>query len=67
MNEKEFISFFEHNVSVTLLDGQIIDGHCCSFSWADDNPEEVASIEIKTKDGEYIDIFQNEVKTIEII
>lgn len=54
------------NIKVTCNDGQIIEGKCDEYTQALDNEPEIASISIARTDYG-IEIYENEIKSIEVI
>lgn len=53
-------------LKITCVDGQIIQGPYDGYTQALDNEPEIASIYIK-KDGYSIELYENEIKSIEAI
>lgn len=63
MNLWEYVG---KNIKITCIDNQIITGKCDSYTQALDNEPEIASISIDR--GSYgIEIYENEIESIEII
>lgn len=54
------------NIKVTCIDEQIIEGKCDGYTQALDNEPEIASISIDREEYE-IEIYENEIKSIEVI
>lgn len=54
------------NIKVTCIDEQIIEGKCDGYTQALDNETEIASISI-ARIGYGIEIYENEIKSIEVI
>jgi len=54
------------NIKVTCIDEQIIEGKCDGYTQALDNEPEIASISIE-RIGYGIEIYENEIKSIEVI
>ncbi|KOF56625.1 MULTISPECIES: hypothetical protein [Clostridium] len=53
-------------IKVTCIDGKIIEGNCDCYTQALDNEPEIASISIDK--GSYgIELYENEIKSIEVI
>lgn len=63
MNLWEYVG---KNIKIICKDGQVIKGKCDCYTQALDNEPEIASISIERK-GYGIEIFENEIRTIEII
>lgn len=57
---------YGHTLRVTLRNGKQFTGVFTDYTWADDNEEGVASIDIRVEKGEpeYC-LFENEIDTIE--
>ena len=53
-------------LKIKTVDGNIVIGPYGGFTQALDNEPEIASIEIK-KDGYNIELYENEIKSIEVI
>lgn len=66
MSEQEFIKHFGKDVEIKLDTGEIVKGHCETFTRSVDNDNEIASLTIATQEG-YVEVFQNEVKEIKTI
>ncbi|MDU4953471.1 MAG: hypothetical protein SO128_13170 [Clostridium cadaveris] len=56
----------ELRLKVTSIDGTVVTGPYGGFTQALDNEPEIASISI-TKQGYGIEIYENEIKSIEVI
>ncbi|ABE99468.1 TPA: hypothetical protein KN209_003161 [Clostridioides difficile] len=54
------------NVQITCVDKQIIRGKCDGYTQALDNEPEIASISI-ARDGYGIEVYENEIESIENI
>lgn len=54
------------NLKITTVDGDIVTGPYGGFTQALDNEPEIASISI-TKEGYGIEVYENEIKSIEVI
>ena len=64
IDEYDFISHFEKNVIVKLIDGSTIEGFCESFTRAVDSESDLPELSISTKKG-LIGVTYNEVFEIE--
>ena len=62
--EQDFISHFSKNVKITMKSGNIISGHCETFTRAVDSDYNEPELTIATKDG-YIGVRYSEVEKIE--
>ena len=56
----------ELKLKIICIDGQIIEGSYGGYTQALDNDPEIASISIK-KNNQYIEIDENEIKSIEVM
>ena len=65
MTEEKFIKHFDKDVKIKVNSGEIITGHCESFTRTVDNDNKVASL-IATSDG-YYEIYQYQITKIKII
>lgn len=63
MNLWEYVG---KTIKVNCLSGNIFEGECTDYTQALDNEPEVASIGLTTKDESY-ELYENEIKSIEII
>lgn len=54
-------------LKIKTIDGNIIIGPYEGFTQALDNEPEIASIEIKKKDGYNVELYENGIRSIEII
>lgn len=66
LNEIELYAARGKDIKVTCIDGQVIEGFCSIFIKALDNEPEIASIAIDDPPG-LIEIYQNEIESIEIL
>jgi hypothetical protein len=57
---------YNKNIKVKCLDGTEVEGFCSVYNNALDNELEIASIIIETSNGSFIEVYENEIKTIEI-
>jgi hypothetical protein len=64
IDEYDFISHFEKNVIVKLIDGSTVEGFCESFTRAVDSESDLPELSISTKKG-LIGVTYNEVFEIE--
>jgi hypothetical protein len=48
-------------------DGQIVTGNYAGFTQALDNEPEIAQIDVYNKNGTLIGVYENEIKSIEVI
>lgn len=66
MTEAEFASFVGKNIKIEFADGESLEGKCFYYTQALDNEPEIASMSVQTHDRGAIEVYQNEVKSIEI-
>ena len=65
MNLEQYLG---KNIRVTFVDGQILEGHCNSFTGKLDTEDELYDeITIKTDKHPYVGFNESEIKSIEII
>lgn len=57
---------YRENVKVTCIDGNVIKGFYSIYTQALDNDSDIASITIENSNGSLIEIYENEIKEIEI-
>lgn len=67
MTEREMQKYRGKNLNLTCNDRRQIKGFCSIFTKALDNDPEVASLVIETKENGLIEIYQNEIKSIEVV
>lgn len=67
MTEIELCKFVDKNIKVICTDGPSVQGFCSIFTQALDNEPEIASICIENSEGELIEVYLNEIKSIEVI
>ena len=67
MTELELHKCLMKDIKVTCTDGIIVTGHCCGYTQALDNEPEIPSIDVRTKEDGLIEIYLNEIQSIEVI
>lgn len=56
------------DIKVTFVDGQVLEGHCNTFTGKSDTEDELYDeITIKTDKNPYIGFNESEIKSIEIV
>jgi len=58
---------YKQDVKITCIDGTIVKGFYSVYTQALDNDPEVASIIIESSNGSLIEIYENDIKSIEIM
>lgn len=58
--------YVDKMIKVTLLEGDTLTGKCMDYTKAIENDPEIDSIDLKVK-KEIYEIYENEIKSIEII
>lgn len=59
---------FRKDIKVTFVDGQVLEGHCNTFTGKPDTEDELYDeITIKTDKNPYIGFNESEIKSIEIV
>jgi hypothetical protein len=67
MKLEEIKQYYGKNVIITFNDGHIRKGFFCSFTWGDDNENGIESITIESENEWDIEIYLNEIKSIEAV
>lgn len=58
--------FVGKKIKITLVDKEIFEGKCLEYTKAIENDPEIDSIDVKI-DGKVYEIYENEIKNIEVI
>ncbi len=66
MTEKELIKFYNKNIKITFIDGEVLTGYVYTFTRSVDSDNGDPSISVETEQG-YIEVMGSEIDKIEII
>lgn len=61
------MQYYNHKVRVESANERLIQGPVTDYFYPDDNENGMESIAIKDQNGEYVELYESDIKSIEII
>lgn len=61
------LQYYNKKVSIETTSGRKINGVVTDYFYSEDNENEAESIAVKSSEGNYIELYESDIKSIEIL